>query len=333
MLTTPSILPNHFDNNRFFSYNSYIRSRFGHRVHRVAVDAGFTCPNRDGTVASGGCTYCNNDGFSPPTSLYRPRVYMKPTAQISQQISQSLPKLRNRYKIDKFFVYFQAFSNTYAPLDRLKELYEEALSHPGIMGIIIGTRPDCVDEAKLDYLAELARSVYVAVEYGCESIHDKTLQWVNRGHDYACFVDAVHRTAERNIETAAHVILGFPTETRDEMLQTADTMSVLPIQAIKIHNLHIVKDTPLAHQFRQHPFSILEEEPYLELVCDFVERLDPRIAIERLHGDAPTAMMIAPSWSTTGSVFHEKVNQRLMDRNTFQGCRCTARVPLNAVNV
>lgn len=324
MQTQAALLPRHFDNQRYYSYNSYLRSRFGGRVHRVTVDAGFTCPNRDGTVATGGCTYCNNDGFSPAASIYRPRVYMQPTAPVSEQIRRSLPKLRQRYKTDKFLAYFQAFSNTYAPLERLRQLYTEALDHPDIIGLIIGTRPDCVEDDKLDYLAELSRSVVVGIEYGCESIHDKTLRWVNRGHDHACFVDAVHRTAARGIDVAAHVILGFPTETREEMLEMADALSDLPIHAVKIHNLHIVKHTPLAHRYRQQPFHVMNEEEYVELVCDFVERLHPRIAIERLYGDAPLAMMIAPSWSTTGSQFHANVHQRLQDRNTFQGCRCVA---------
>lgn len=330
MQTQAALLPRHFENKRYYSYNSYLRSRFGARVHRVTVDAGFTCPNRDGTVATGGCTYCNNDGFSPASSAYRPRVYMQPTAPVAEQIQRALPRLRQRYKTDKFFAYFQAYTNTYAPLDRLRQLYSEALAQPGIVGLVIGTRPDCVENDKLDYLAELSRSVYVGIEFGCESIHDKTLQWVNRGHDHACFVDAVKRTAVRGIDVAAHVILGFPTETREEMLEMADALSELPIHAVKIHNLHIVKNTPLAHLYRQQPFHVLNEDEYVELVCDFVERLHPRIAIERLYGDAPLAMMIAPSWSTTGALFHAKVEQRLRQRNTRQGYLCVDDITVDS---
>lgn len=312
----------HFAPQRFFSYHSYIRRRFGRRIHRVTIDAGFTCPNRDGTAGTGGCTYCNNDGFSPASNAYRPRIYMQPTANVRSQIMGSLSKLQKRYKTDAFFAYFQAYSNTYAPLSTLERLYAEALSVPGIVGLIIGTRPDCVDREKLDYLEQLARETYVCLEYGCESVHDKTLEWVHRGHNYACFVDAVHETAGRGIDVGAHVILGFPTETRNEMLMTADELSRLPIQAVKIHNLHIVKDTALAHVYRNEPFPILSKEEYVELVCDFIERLSPRIAIERLYGDAPLDMMITPTWSTTGNEFSQIVQSALERRNTFQGVHC-----------
>lgn len=316
-----SPFPNSFITNeqRFFSYHQYLKSRFGHRIHKITVDGGFTCPNRDGTVAFGGCTYCNNEGFSPASNTYRPKIYLKPSTGIREQIDNSISPMRRRFKIDKFFVYFQAYSNTYAPVEQLKKMYDEALSHPDIIGLVIGTRPDCIDPAKLDLLESYTHDYYVSIEYGCESIYDRTLEWVNRAHTYQCFVDAVHATAERDIDVCGHIILGFPTETRDEMVAMADALSIIPLKFIKIHNLHIVEGTALAHIYKMQPFHVFDFDEYLELVTDFVERLSPEIAIERLYGDAPQAMMIAPTWMTTGSDMAKAVNQKLIERNSFQG--------------
>ncbi|HNM15040.1 MAG TPA: TIGR01212 family radical SAM protein [bacterium] len=308
---------------RFFSYNHYIRSRFGQRIHRVTVDAGFTCPNRDGTVASGGCTYCNNDGFSPASQIYRVKKYLKPSTPVHDQITNHIDAMKKRFKTDKFFAYFQAYSNTYAPVDELETLYREALHHPDIIGLVVGTRPDCVDEEKLQLLQSIAETHYVSIEYGCESIYDKTLQWVNRGHDFACFIDAVEMSAGRNLDVAAHIILGFPTETRDEMLAMADAINRLPVDFIKIHNLHIVAQTPLAFQYKKSPFPVFEQHEYGMLVCDFLEKLSPNICIQRLYGDAPRAMQIAPRWSTTGQDMNLWVQAELTRRQSFQGIRAT----------
>jgi hypothetical protein len=310
---------------RFFTYHQYMHARFGGRVHRVTIDAGFTCPNRDGTVASGGCTYCNNDGFSPASQMYRAKVYLKPSIPIAQQIENQIPFLKKRFHTDKFIAYFQAFSNTYAPVKELESLYKEALAHPGIMGLAIGTRPDCVDEEKIRLLQNLSESHYVSVEYGCESIYDRTLQWVNRAHDYRCFVDAVHATAGRNIDITAHLILGFPTETRDEMLAMAEVLSELPIDFIKIHNLHIVEKTPLARMYQDRPFPVLEKDEYIQLVTDFIERLSPRIGIQRLYGDAPKDMLIAPRWLTNGSEMAGLVNDELIRRNSYHGAKAAVK--------
>jgi len=329
MLDTPLIaarqIKNHgsfiTEEHRFFSYNDYLKSRFGYRIHKITVDGGFTCPNRDGTVAWGGCTYCNNEGFSPASNTYRPKIHMKPTVSIRRQILDSLPRMRRRFKIDKFFVYFQPYSNTYQPVNELESMYREALEHPDIVGLVVGTRPDCVDEAKIALLESIANEYYVSIEYGCESIYDRTLEWVNRGHHYQCFVDAVRMTANHHIDVCAHVILGFPTETREEMIAMADALSTLPLDFIKIHNLHVVSGTALAHTYQKAPFHVLDFDEYLELVTDFVERLSPRIAIERLYGDAPIEMMVAPAWLTTGSDMAQRVNQKLIERNSYQGTK------------
>lgn len=306
---------------RFFTYNQYIQWRFGQRIHRVTVDAGFTCPNRDGTIASGGCTYCNNDGFSPASQMFRAKVYLKPSVPVLKQIDDQIPFLKKRFHTDRFLAYFQAYSNTYAPLSELKSLYAEALSHPDIMGIAIGTRPDCIDEEKIQWLQHIAQKYYVSIEYGCESVYDRTLQWVNRAHDYQCFVDAVHTTAGRNIDISAHIILGFPTETREEMIAMADSLSELPIDFIKIHNLHIVEKTPLAATYRSEPFPIFDKDEYVQLVTDFVERLSPRIGIQRLYGDAPKAMLVAPAWLTRGNEMAKWVQEELAQRNSYQGAK------------
>ncbi|MCB0833809.1 MAG: TIGR01212 family radical SAM protein [Bacteroidetes bacterium] len=307
--------------NRIYTYNQYLQARFGQRVQSVTIDAGFTCPNRDGTVASGGCTYCSNDSFSPASHTYRPKVYIKPTTPVSKQIDDQIGFLGRRYGTDKFIAYFQAFSNTYAPVDQLEALYAEALANPSIIGLTVGTRPDCVEEEKLDLFERLARTHYVSLEYGCESIYDTTLKWANRGHDFACFVDAVERTSARGLTVGAHYMLGFPTETRTEMLAAAEKLSSLPISFLKLHNLHIVDKTVLARQYAAEPFSIFRLEEYVNLVADFLERLRPDICIQRLHAETPAPLRIAPAWSTTGQEMQQLVQKELEKRNTHQGCR------------
>lgn len=316
---------------RFFTYNQYVQWRFGRRIHRVTVDAGFTCPNRDGTIANGGCTYCNNDGFSPASQLFRTRAYLKPSVSVQTQIDNQIPFLKKRFHTDHFLAYFQAYSNTYAPVKNLEALYAEALAHPDIMGLAIGTRPDCIDDEKLRLLENITQQHYVSIEYGCESIYDRTLKWVNRAHDYQCFVDAVHATAGRNIDITAHIILGFPTETRDEMLAMADALSKLPIDFIKIHNLHIVEKTALAFAYQSEPFHIFDKDEYIQLVSDFVERLSPRIGIQRLYGDAPKDMLIAPQWLTSGSEMAKWVQDELTRRGSYQGSQSVTKQKLDTM--
>lgn len=317
-------IPEHFKNLRYYSYSNHIRQRFGYRLKKVTIDAGFTCPNRDGTAAYGGCTYCNNDGFSPASAAFRNGRSVVPVVPVYDQIEKGINRLPPDLRTGRFIGYFQAFSNTYAPVETLRVLYEEALSHPKVAGLAIGTRPDCVDADKLDYIRTLADRSFVTVEYGCESIYDKTLAWINRAHDYRSFLDAVEQTASRGIDICAHVILGFPTETREEMLSMADAMSALPITSIKIHNLHVVRHTVLADMYRKNPFRLLEYEVYAELVCDFLERLSPAIAVQRLFGDAQNGLMIAPVWKINPRNIAADINQRLEKRGSRQGLKTAA---------
>lgn len=293
------------------SYSAFLKKRFGMRVHKVPVHAGFTCPNRDGTVATGGCTYCNIDSYTPQAA--RARIPIK------EQVENGIAFLKTRVKARAFIVYFQPYSNTYAELPYLQKLYEQALDHPEVVGISIGTRPDCVEEEKLAYLQQLSRDSFVTLEFGIESVFDETLARINRGHDYACTVDAIQRTANRGIHICAHVILGFPNETKTQMLQIADEVSKLPIDFIKIHNLHIVRHTELARQFAQQPFHIFTFDEWVDLVCRFVERLNPEIVVERLYGDAPKELLIEPQWCRDGAKIIRAVQQELRRRRTYQG--------------
>ncbi len=296
---------------RYNAFGQYMKDLYGAPVYKVNVDAGFTCPNRDGSASVGGCIYCNNDSFRP--------VACTSTASVSEQIEKGIPYLRRRYGAEKFIVYFQPFSNTYAPVETLERLYREALDHPGVVGLAIGTRPDCVDEEKIALLESLARDHFILVEYGLQSIYDHTLGFINRGHDYARFKEAVERTAGRGIRIGAHIILGFPTESREEMLAMADELSRQPIEFLKIHQLQVIRDTVLADQYvggKFHTFGFLE---YIEMVADFLERLSPEIVIQRLFAAAPENILIAPIWNKTRSEFMLELDEFMQSRGSRQG--------------
>lgn len=274
--------------------SQHLRDRFGAKVFRVTVDAGFTCPNVDGTVARGGCVYCDNRSFSPNRRL--------PRKTVRDQVAFGISKLTDRYGADKFLAYFQAATNTYAPVEKLKRLYDEALEHPQVVGLCIGTRPDCVGDDVLELIESYARRMYVCLELGLQTIHDRSLAWMNRGHGLAEFVDATRRCAARRcagrpFEVCAHVILGLPGESWDDMLAIADVVAALPVHGVKIHNLHVVKDTPLEEQYRAGLAPMLTFENYVKLVADFLERLPPDAVIHRLNGDAPPSYLVAPDWS------------------------------------
>src|SRR5437588_751495 len=222
---------------RFYPFSRFLRERFGRRVFRVTIDAGFTCPNVDGTVAKGGCVYCDNRSFSPNRRL--------PRTPIREQVKRSIGILNKRYGVERFLAYFQAATNTYAPVDKLRRLYDEALDHPQVVGLAVGTRPDCVPDPVLDLLQEYARGRYVCLELGLQSIHDRSLDWMNRGHHFDAFADAVDRCQGRGLDLCAHVILGLPGETHADMMATAEALAALTVNAVKIHNLHVVHDTPL----------------------------------------------------------------------------------------
>lgn len=302
-------------------------------MQKLSIDAGFCCPNRDGTLNTGGCTFCNNDAFNPS--------YCQPEKSITQQLDEGIEFHEWRYrKAGKYLAYFQAYSNTYAPLEVLKERYEEALRHEGVVGLVIGTRPDCVDEAKLDYIASLAQRHYVAVEYGIESCYDKTLARIHRGHDYACTVRAVEATARRGIHCGGHLILGLPGESREEMLAEAEMLSALPLESVKLHQLQILHGSLMAQEWAKGeataengwlpPFGL---EEYIGLVCDFVERLRPDMVVERFAGEVPPRFQAAPerSWRRADGrlIRNEEIPQRvtaeLEKRGTWQGCRWTGK--------
>ena len=295
----------------YHSFGAYMRKIFGSTVYKVNVDAGFTCPNRDGSLGFTGCIYCNNDSF-------RPTACTK-TTSLRQQIEQGIPYLKSRYGAEKFIVYFQPYTNTYAPVKVLERLYAEALDHPGVVGLAIGTRPDCVDREKIGLLEKLAKDRFILVEYGLQSIHDRTLAFINRGHDYACFRNAVAMTAHRGIHIGAHLILGFPTETRDEMLAMAGELSRLPIEFLKLHQLQVVKDTALADLYADEPFPTFPYEDYIALVADFLERLSPDIVLQRLFAASPDDILIAPVWNKTRSEFLRDLDAYLEKHGSSQG--------------
>jgi radical SAM protein (TIGR01212 family) len=296
---------------RYNAFGQHLKDLFHAPVYKVNVDAGFTCPNRDGTVSVGGCIYCNNDSFRPSACTS--------AASVRDQIEKGIPYLRRRYGAERFIVYFQPFTNTYAPMETLERLYREALDQPGVVGLAIGTRPDCVDEEKIALLEGLAKDHFILIEYGLQSIHDKTLRFINRGHDYACFKRTVSMTAGRGIRVGAHLILGFPTETRDEMLAMADELSGLPIGFLKLHQLQVIKDTALAELHAAKPFPTLGYEEYITLVADFLELLTPDIVIQRLFAAAPADILVAPIWSRTRSEFLNDLDAYLEERRSRQG--------------
>jgi len=302
-------------NRRYNSYAEYFRKQFGQRVQKISIDAGFTCPNRDGTVASGGCTYCDNDAFNPS--------YCSPGKTIGLQLQEGAEFHRVRYRrAVSYLAYFQAYSNTYAPLEKLKELYDEALKFPGILGLVIGTRPDCIDNEKLDYFARLSENHYVILEYGIESCYNRTLKRINRGHTYARAEEAIRLTASRGIKTGAHLIFGLPGESETEMLAEAAIISQLPLSNIKLHQLQIVRNTAMADEFASKPseFHQFSLDAYIDFVIRFVEQLNPDFVIERFSGEVPPRFLDVSSW---GLIRTDQVNVRIEKemeiRNTWQG--------------
>jgi uncharacterized protein len=296
---------------RYKSFGAHMKAVFGGTVYKVNVDAGFTCPNRDGTLGVSGCVYCNNDSFRPGSC--------RPTLSVSEQIRRGMDHVRRRYKAEKFLVYFQPYTNTYAAVDKLEALYKEALTEPSVIGLAIGTRPDTVDEPKIRMLESLAERFFILIEYGLQSTFDKSLDFIHRGHDYRTFLQAVDMTKGRGISIGAHVIAGFPTETREETLSMAEEISGLPVEFLKVHQLQVVKDTPLEEMFREDPFHTFEYGEYLDFITDFIERTSPRIVFERLFATAPDEILIAPHWGRSRHQILRDIEKRLEERDTFQG--------------
>lgn len=299
---------------RYNDFSSYFRKQFqGRRVQKVSVDGGFTCPNRDGSKAWSGCTYCNNKSFSPD--------YCRVGKSISAQLKEGIRFFSRKYDAMHFLAYFQNYSNTYAPLPVLRQRYAEALAQPKVIGLVLGTRPDCVSEEILDYLAELAGSCYVMLEFGLESVKDKTLQRINRGHRFADSVRALEGASRRNIHTCAHLILGLPGETRRDFLDQARVVSSLPVENLKLHQLQIHLGTRMAAEYRENPeeFSLFSVDEYLELAVDYLERLNPVIVVERFVSQAPASLVVAPCWGLKNFEFTAKLNKRLEERGSWQG--------------
>jgi radical SAM protein (TIGR01212 family) len=296
---------------RYNDLNSYLRRIFGCRVQKITIDAGLTCPNRDGTISTGGCIYCNTRGSG--TGAHAKGL------SVTQQLIQGQETLSKRYKAKKFIAYFQSFSNTYAPVNTLKGLYEAALAVDDVVGISIGTRPDCVNDDILDLLQGYARHCLVWIEYGLQSAKDETLVLINRGHDVRCFKEAVYATQGRGIKICAHVILGLPNENRADMLHTAKILAGLKIDGLKLHLLYVVKGTRLEKLYRQGSYSCLKQQEYIDLVCDFLERLPSEMVIQRLTGDPHPNELVAPQWALEKSETLAKIRQTLEKRDSWQG--------------
>ena len=306
---------------RYVHFADHLRQTFGCRVHKVSLDVGFTCPNRDGTVAVGGCIYCNNASFSPGNRRL----------SVTAQLEQGKRFLRQRYGAQKFIAYFQAYTNTYGEAHRLRELYDEALAGEDIVGLAIGTRPDCVPEPVLDLLADYAARTYLWLELGLESGHDHTLAFLNRGHTVAAFDDAVHRAQQRHLRLCAHVILGLPGESCGDILATAHHLAALRLDAVKLHHLHVVRHTVLEKLYHRGEVPLLSLEDYASLVVDCLEVLPPDMIIMRLMGDAPRELLVAPTWSLDKRLALRCIEQELERRETYQGKRYSApRTPIPA---
>jgi radical SAM protein (TIGR01212 family) len=296
---------------RYNSFGPYMKKKFGSSVYKVSVDAGFSCPNRDGTISATGCIYCNNDSFRPGSC--------KPELSIREQIRNGIYQIRKRYKAEKFLVYFQPYTNTYAPVAELERLYKEALSEPSVIGLAIGTRPDCVDEEKINLFEKLAKGYFILIEYGMQSIHDRTLEFINRGHNYSTFLKSINMTRNKGIYVGAHVIVGFPTESKEEMLLMADEVSSIPIDFLKIHHLQVIKDTPLEIIYRENPFHLFSYEEYIDFITDFIGRLSPGIILQRLFATAPDNILIAPRWEKGRQEILRDIEKRLELRDIHQG--------------
>ena len=298
---------------RYHACSFFLRSYFGGRVQRVSLDARMTCPNVDGAVSVGGCVFCNNRSFSPSRRL--------PPMDIRRQLDEGILRLSARYHCERFMAYFQPGTNTYAPVERLRQWYDQALSHPQVVAMAIGTRADCVPDEVLDLLSDYAARTHLVVEFGLQTIHDRSLAWMNRGHDHRAVLDAVDRSRGRGFEIGAHVILGLPGESRQDMLATARELARLQLDSVKIHNLYAVRGTPLAEQVLRGEVSLMEREEYIETLIDFLELLPPAMIIDRIGGDAPAEFLVGPEWCSDKPGLRAALQSAFQRRNTWQGKR------------
>ena len=292
-------------------YGTWIRRQFPYRVQKISIDAGFTCPNRDGRISTGGCIYCDNRTFNPS--------YCQRRHSVTQQLEEGKRFFAHKYPDMKYLAYFQAFTNTYAPLSQLKALYEEALQVDDIVGIVIGTRPDCVSDELLDYLAELNQRTFVLVEYGIESANNDTLLRTNRGHSFEQSQEAIQRTHQRGLLTGAHIILGLPGEDAAESLRQASIISCLPIDILKIHQMQIIRGTRLAEEFAANPFHIYTVDEYIQLIAEYIQRLRPDLILERFVSQSPKELLIAPHWGLKNYEFTNLLVNYLKQNKIYQG--------------
>ena len=300
---------------RYNSFTGYLREKYGCRLQKLVVDAGFSCPNRDGTLSTGGCTYCDNAAFHPN--------YSTPDKPVTRQLDEGIEFHQGRYRsVTKYLAYFQAYSNTYGPLEKMRRVYEEALSHKDVVGIVVGTRPDCIDAAKLDYLKDLSRDHVVIIEYGIESCRDETLRRINRGHSFEQARKAVEMTAEKGIMQCAHFIFGLPGETRQMMMDMAPAINSLPLDTVKFHQLQIIKGTAMEREFSQkrEDFVTFTLDEYIDFFIDFLERLRPDLCIERFAGEVPPRFVNETPWGLVRNPqLLEMLEKRLEERDTWQG--------------
>ncbi len=294
-------------------YGPWLTELAGCKVQKISINAGFTCPNRDGVVGTGGCTYCNNQTFNP--------AYCSTTKSVSEQLEEGKAFFRKKYPEMKYLAYFQAYTNTYGDISRVTSLYEESLAVDDVIGLVIGTRPDCMPDELLTYLETLNKRTVLIVEYGVESVYDDVLRRINRGHTFACTVDAVRRTAAHGIVTGAHIILGLPGQTRERILDAASVLSSLPIDTLKLHQLQLIKGTRMAEEYFNNPqdFHLYTADEYIDLVIDFVERLRPDMTLERFVSQSPTSLLAVPGWGLKNYEFVDKVRKRMQERGARQG--------------
>lgn len=298
----------------FNDYSTYFKNKFSERIQKISIDAGFTCPNRDGSRGRGGCTYCNNDTFNP--------YYCTPEKTITAQLNEGISFFEPKYKTQKYLCYFQAYSNTYEKFEKLKKIWDEALSHPKVIGMVIGTRPDCVDNEILEYLADLSKSYYIVLEFGVESTLNRTLDIINRCHSWEESISAIKQSVVMGIETGIHMILGLPGETRQEMIEHAVKISELPFKYLKLHHLQIVKGTKMAKQFKENPeeFDLFTLDSYIEFVSTFISYLNPEIIIERFICESPPELLIAPRWNGLKNFeVVDKIEKYLISHHLWQG--------------
>lgn len=298
---------------RYHTLNQHLREEFGEKVFKVSLDAGFTCPNRDGSLGWGGCVYCSARGSGDFAGQAEKSIHEQ-FVEIKEVMSRKWPNA-------KYLAYFQAYTNTYAPIERLREVYEQALQEEGVVGISIATRPDCLPEDVLDYLEELNQRTYLWVELGLQSIHDQTMEWVGRGHTYSDFLKGLEKLQQRKIRVCAHMILGLPGETIEDMMVSAQAIAELPLQGVKLHLLHVLRGTPLAKLYEREPFPLLSQEEYVTLISDILEILPPQMILHRLTGDAPRRDLIAPLWSLKKWEVLNAIDRELEGRGTWQGKR------------